>query len=219
VNDAVDPVLMAPQRAHRSRWSRVWDQLSIYLPVVLMALLALASYLLLRATPLPMEPEPERVLSHEPDYFMKRFSVKVFSPSGVLHSELYGDAAQHHPDTDILVVESARIRSYSINGTLSTATANQITTNGEGTEFVLEGNAVVVRQAGVTPAGQRLSRLEFHGEYLKVNTAPERIVSDQPVLLMRDRDQMTGDTLDYQGDTRVIKLDGHVRAKLVSRLQ
>ena len=184
-----------------------------------MAMLALASYLLLRATPLPLEPEPERVLTHEPDYFMKRFSVKVFSPTGTLHSELYGAAAQHHPDTDTLVVESARIRSYSISGTLSTATANQITTNGEGTEFVLEGDAIVVRQAGRTPTGQRLSRLEFHGDYLKVNTAPERIVSDQPVLLMRDLDQMTADTLDYHGETRVVELNGRVRAKLVSRLR
>jgi lipopolysaccharide export system protein LptC len=217
--EAAASAVVAPPRAHRSRWSRVWDQMSIYLPVVLMALLALASYLLLQATPAPPEPEPERVLSHEPDYFMKRFSVKVFSPTGSLHSELYGAAAQHHPDTDTLVVESARIRSYSISGTLSTATANQITTNGEGTEFLLEGDAIVVRQAGRTPSGQRLSRLEFHGDYLKVNTVPERIVSDQPVLLMRDQDQITADTLDYQGESRVVELNGRVRAKLVSRLR
>ena len=204
-----------PQRARRSHWSRVWDQLSIYLPALLMVLLALASYLLLQATPLPLEPEPERVVSHEPDYFMKRFSVKVFSPDGSLHSELYGNAAQHHPDTDTLVVESARIRSYSVSGTLSTATANQITTNGEGTEFILEGDAIVVRQAGVTPTGQRLSRLEFHGDYLKVTTVPERIVSDQPVLLVRDKDQATADTLDYRGESRIVDLEGRVRSKLM----
>lgn len=214
MNTAVDTV-SAPQRARRSRWTRVWDQLSIYLPALLMALLALGSYLLLQATPPPLVPEPERAVSHDPDYFMKRFSVKVFSPDGSLHSELYGNAAQHHPDTDTLVVDTARVRSYSVNGTLSTATANQITSNGEGTEFILEGNAIVVRQAGVSPAGKRLSRLEFHGEYLEVTTAPERIVSDQPVLLVRDKDQTTADTLDYRGEGRTVDLDGRVRAKLM----
>ena len=206
-------------RPKRPLWSRGWDRLSVYLPVLLMMLMALASYLLLRATPEPPAPEPERPVTHEADYFMRRFSIKVFSADGTLASEMYGAQAHHFPDTDTVVIDSARVRSYTQTGQLSTATANQITANGAGTEFELKGDAVVVRQAGRSTTGRRLSRLEFHGDHLKVSSQPEFVESDLPVLLVRDRDQITGDTLRYQGDaTQVVELTGRVRAKLVSKV-
>lgn len=201
-------------RPARSRWRfrRWWDQLSIYLPVVLMMVLALASYWLLRATPEPELPAPERPVSHEPDYFMKRFSVKVFENGGALKTELFGTEARHYPDTGALVVDAARIRSFNPQRQLSTATAKQITSNEAGTVFVLEGDAAVVRQAGRSPSGQLLSRMEFHGQYLRVSVDPDSVMSDKPVLLVRDKDQITADNLDYQGDTRVAVLTGRVRA-------
>jgi lipopolysaccharide export system protein LptC len=218
VNDAT--LVLDEPRAHRSNWSRAWDRLSVYLPVVLMMLLALASYLLLRATPEPPKPPPERAVTHDPDYFMRRFSVKIFDPKGALTSEMYGTEAHHYPDTDTVVIDNARVRSFNTNKQLSTATAKQVTANGPGTEFELKGDAVVVRQAGRSVAGKRLSRMEFHGEHLKVSTKPEVVVSDQPVLLVRDADQITADTLDFRGDTtQVVELTGNVRAKLVSKLR
>nr|WP_281362819.1 LPS export ABC transporter periplasmic protein LptC [Hydrogenophaga aromaticivorans] len=184
---------------------------------MLMMPLALASYLLLQATPQPMEPEPERLLTNEPDFFMRRFSVKVFAPNGTLQTEVYGAEARHHPDTDRTVIDTARIRTYSAQRQLSTATAREIISNGEGTVYELRGDAVVVRQAARNAAGQRLPRMEFHGEFLRVSTDPEHIESDLPVLLIRDKDQMTADTLDYRGDSRVVELNGRVRAQLAPR--
>ena len=204
-------------KTHRGDMSRVWDQLSLYLPVLMMMLLALVSYLLLQATPQPMEPEPERLLTNEPDFFMRRFSVKVFAPNGTLQTEVYGAEARHHPDTDRTVIDTARIRTYSAQRQLSTATAREIISNGEGTVYELRGDAVVVRQAARNAAGERLPRMEFHGEFLRVSTDPEHIESDLPVLLIRDKDQMTADTLDYRGDSRVVELNGRVRAQLAPR--
>ena len=134
-------------KTHRGDMSRVWDQLSLYLPVLMMMLLALVSYLLLQATPLPLEPEPERLVTNEPDFFMRRFSVKVFAPDGVLQTEVYGAEARHHPDTDLTVIDTARIRTFSAQRQLSTATAREIVSNGEGTVYELRGDAVVVREA------------------------------------------------------------------------
>lgn len=213
-------IAMDVPRPRRSWVNRGWDRLSVYLPVLLMMLLALGSYLLLQATPEPPKPAPERPLLHEADYFMRRFSVKLFAPNGELASEMYGTEAQHYPDTDTVEIENARVRSFNRNQQLSTATAKHVVANGEGTEFELKGDAVVVRQAGRTVTGKRISRMEFHGQYLKVGTKPEYVFSDQPVLLIRDNDQMTGDTLSYVGDTtQVATLVGNVRAKLVSKLR
>jgi lipopolysaccharide export system protein LptC len=203
-----------PPRRSFSRW---WDQVSIYLPVLLMMLLALASYWLLRATPEVEPPRPAPEVTNEPDYFMNRFSVKVFEPGGALKTELYGTGARHHPDVGTLVVDAARVRSFGPQRQLSTATARQITSNDEGTVFVLEGDAAVVRQASKGANGELLPRLEFHGEYLRVSTQPEHIMSDRPVLLVRGQDQITADNLDYSGDERVAVLNGRVRAQFAPR--
>lgn len=201
-----------PPRPRRS-W---WDRLSVYLPVLLMGLLALASYWLLRATPAPPEPQPDRPLTHEPDYLMRRFSVKVFDANGALRSEVFGSEARHHPDTDTTEIDQARIRSIGPQGQVTTATAQRIVSNGAQTAFTLEGDAVVIREPA--RAGEGIPRLEFHGEFIQVFTDTERVVSDRPVLLMRGNDRLSADSLDYQGgDVRVATLNGRVRATLAPR--
>jgi lipopolysaccharide export system protein LptC len=197
---------------------RLWDRFSIYLPVLLMGLLALASYWLLQATPEPPEPVAERPLSHEPDYFMRRFSVKVFDAGGALKSEVFGAEARHRPDTDTTEIDNARIRSIGPGGQLTSATARRVIANGSNTEFMLDGDAVVIREVAPQAGGEALPRLEFRGESLKISTEPERVVSDQPVLLVRGNDRMSADTLDYRGgDERVAVFNGRVKVTLAPR--
>ena len=102
---------------------------------------------------------------------------------------------------------------------VSSATALQITSNDEQNDFLLEGDAVVVRQAGRDESGRVIPRVEFHGPVLRVQTEPrERITSDQPVLLIRGNDQITADMLDYIGDdARVADFDGRVNATFAPR--
>lgn len=199
------------------RLRRVWDQASIYLPVLLMGLMALGSYWLLHATPEAAAPAAARPVTSEPDYFMRRFSVKVFDANGVLQSEVYGAEVRHRPDTDTVEIDQARIRSVQPNGLLTTATAQRVTSNAAQTEFVLEGNAEVVREAGRSPDGTLLPRLEFRGQRLQVFTQPQRLVSDRPVTLLRGNDRINADTLDYQGDDRVLLFSGRVKAQLNPR--
>lgn len=204
-------------RAAAWRPSRVWDQVSIYLPVLLMGLMALASYWLLRATPEAALPSVARPVTHEPDYFMRRFSVKVFDADGALTSEIHGAEARHRPDTDMVEIDQARIRSVQAGGLLTTATAQRVTSNGAQTEFVLEGDAVVVREAGRTADGSVLPRLEFRGELLQVFMEPQRLLSDRPVTVVRGNDRINADSLDYQGDDRVVLFEGRVKAQLSPR--
>lgn len=211
---------LGPAAAGRSairRPGRLWDQVSIYLPVLLMGLIALASYWLLRATPEAVLPTPDRPVTHEPDYFMRRFSVKVFDADGVLTSEIYGAEARHHPDTDTVEIDQARIRSLPAGGLLTTATAQRVTSNGAQTEFLLQGDAVVVREAGRHTDGSLWPRLEFRGERLHVFTQPQRIWSDRPVTVVRGGDRIQADSLDYQGEDRVVLFKGRVKAQLSPR--
>jgi lipopolysaccharide export system protein LptC len=213
--EGVDTTAVVPRAPKRKR--KWLDSLSIYLPVLLMGLLALASYWLLRATPAAEAPEAERPVSSEPDYFMRRFSVKVFDVAGALKTELHGAEARHYPATDTVEVDNGRIRHVGPNGLPTLASARLITTNGDNTEFVLRGNAVVVREAGVNANGEAVPRLEFRGEFLHIFTAPERVVSDQPVTLLRGTDRLQADTLDYVGDERVANFKGRVKVRMEPR--
>ena len=103
----LDPLVKPDPRVVKKRVYQFWDQVSIYLPILLMGLLALASYWLLRATPIPEVPPAERELVHEPDYHMRRFSVKVFDANGRIKSEVYGAEGRHYPDTDTLEMPPA----------------------------------------------------------------------------------------------------------------
>lgn len=188
---------------------RFWDRLSIYLPVLLMGALALGSYWLLRATPIPPELPPERAPLHEPDYYMRGFSVRTFDARGDLQSELRGTEIRHYPDTDTLEVDEARIRSYNASGELLTARARRVTTNAEQTVYELTGEAVVVREA--------VPRVEFRGEQLRILLQQDRIESNQPVLLIRGNDRITADRLQYDDANRQADLQGRVRATLVPR--
>jgi lipopolysaccharide export system protein LptC len=114
-------------------------------------------------------------------------------------------------------IDNARIRHIGDQGLPTLATARLVTTNGDNTEFVMRGDAVIVREAGQGADGEPLPRLEFRGEFLHIFLEPDRIVSDRPVTLLRGHDRLVGDTLDYTGDDQVAQFKGRVKVQLAPR--
>ena len=193
---------------------RVWERLALYLPVLLMALLALGTYWLVRSTPQLSPAEAQQPPKHEADYFMHKFTVKTFDGSGRLKSEVFGNDARHYPDTDTLEIDQVRIQSFNEAGRLTTATSTRALTNGDASEVQLIGNALVIREAMKDKAGETLPRLEFRSEFLHAFMDTERIKSHKPVVLVRGRDQFTADTLDFDNLDRVMELKGRVKGTL-----
>ena len=190
-----------------------WDRASIYLPIILMGVLALGTYWLVRSTPVFTPPQAPRPPSHEPDYFMKKFTVKTFDSAGKLKSEVSGAQAKHFPDTDTLEIEGARIRSFDAQGQLTTITANRALTNADASEVQLIGNALAVREAVAGP--KPAPRMEFKGEFLHAFMKAERLKSDQPVVLTRGSDRFVADAMEYDNLKQVIELRGHVKGTLM----
>jgi lipopolysaccharide export system protein LptC len=193
---------------------RAWDRITIYLPVILMGLLALGTWWTVRNTPIFLAPEPEQPVRHEPDYFMRKFSVKTFDGAGRLKSEMFGTEARHYPDSDTLEIDQVRMRAINKEGRLTTATANRALSNADGSEVQLFGNAVVVRDEATGNDGKVIPRLEFRGEFLHAFVDTERVKSHLPVILTRGTDQFTADTLAYDNLDRVADLKGRVRGVL-----
>ncbi|MDD2545845.1 MAG: LPS export ABC transporter periplasmic protein LptC [Burkholderiaceae bacterium] len=198
------------------RLRRGWDRLSLYLPVVLMGLLALGTWWLVRNAPTSPGAPAAQAPRHQPDYFMKSFSVKSFDATGRLQSEVRGDMARHFPDTDTLEIDRARWRATAPNGRLTLATADRALSNADGSEVQLFGNAIVTREPLPSrPGGAAQPRLEFRSEFLHAFAHSERVRSHQPVTLTRGRDRFTADAMEYDHFDQVLQLRGRVHGVLM----
>ncbi|MEP6789737.1 MAG: LPS export ABC transporter periplasmic protein LptC [Ramlibacter sp.] len=192
-----------------------WEQASIYLPIILMGVMALGTYWLARSTPMTGSPEAQRAQNHDPDYFMRGFSVKTFDGAGRLTSEVFGAEARHYPDTDTLEIDQPRIRAYNDRGELTVATGLKALSNSDASEVQLIGNAVVTRESAPGGSAAASPRLELRGEFLHVFVKAERVRSHKPVVLRRGADQFAGDSLDFDNIDRVLDLRGHVHGLLL----
>lgn len=189
-----------------------WDRSAVYLPVLIMGLLALGSYWVLRSTPAPQEAaEPGPVL-HEPDYTMSGFSVRSHEIDGTLRSEVAGSEARHYPDNDTIEIDQARLRAYGAQGQLTRASALRLHTDGQQNQYRLEGDVVVERSG--TADGQ-LMRLQT--EQLFVAGDGKRLWTEQPVELQRGTHHVSADSLRHDSQRGSTELLGRVRAQLAPR--
>ena len=196
---------------------RVWDRVSIYLPIVLMGALALSTYWLVRNSPVFTSQETAKAIKHDVDYFMRKFTIKSFDEQGIMRSEVKGLEGRHYADTDTLEIDQPRIVSISDVGRHVTSTGNRALSNGDGSEVQLFGDARVVREAAVSQDGTVMPRMEFSGEFLHAFVNEERVKSHLPVVLTRGSDQFSGDTFAYDNVSGIADLKGRVKGLLVPR--
>lgn len=190
-----------------------WERFLLYLPMVVMAVLALGSYWLVRSTPVADDRPQENAVRHHPDYFVKEFALKSFDVSGKVRTEVFGTEARHYPDTQWLEVDNIRILSYDEKGRLTVGTAKRGLTNEDISQVQLLGNAVIVREAADNAIAAN-SRMEYRSEFLDAYLQTEQVRSNKPVEIMRGKDKFTADSLDFDNVEQVLKLKGRVRGTL-----
>jgi lipopolysaccharide export system protein LptC len=193
----------------------VIDRVTLYLPIIVVAVLALGTYWLVRNAPKLDGPTAKTVAVHEPDYFMRDFVIKNFLANGELRSELFGKEGRHYPDTDTFEVDELRLRSVNPQGLTTRSSAKRGLSNADGSEVQLFGDAIVTRDANPGQNGRPVPKLEFRGEFLHVFVDTERVMSNKPVTLTRGADYFTADALDYDNLSGVAHLTGRVRGQLV----
>ena len=189
-----------PQRLRR--------RLSAYLPLLLMALLALSTWWLVKHTPGPATPAAQPLARTEPDYTMHGFGISRFDPDGRVVLRIDGRVLRHYPDTDRFEIDEARIVALSPQGRRTSATARRALSNADGTEVQLLGGAQVISQQGAEPP------LQIEGEFLRADLRFERLTSHLPVTLLRGADRMRAGGIDYDHLERRIVMHGPVRSVL-----
>jgi lipopolysaccharide export system protein LptC len=190
-----------------ARPRRIREAALSYLPVLLMALLALGTWWLVKNTPVP---EPERVAApprHEPDYTMSTFLVQRFGADGALRVQIEGERLRHYPDTDTLEVDAPRIRAFAPDGRRTDAAARRALANGDASELQLIGDASVVRGA---IAGEEA--IEFRSEFLHAFANTERVRSHLPVVVRQGGSEVRADGVLYDHLARTVDFQGRMRA-------
>jgi lipopolysaccharide export system protein LptC len=186
-------------------------QLSAYLPLALMAALALATWWLLKNSPVPQAPAEARPVSREPDYTMTQFSMERFDGAGRQKLRIDGDHLRHYPATDQTEIDVARIRAIGADGRVTLAHAQRAVANGDGSEVQLLGGAEITSQdAAGLPVVMR-------GEFLHFFVALERVSSNQKVQVTRGATDVTAAGLEYDHPTQKLELQGPLRAVLAPR--
>ena len=196
--------------ALRAPWAwRAIDAASAYLPLLLMAALALGTWWLVKNTPLLDNERELAPLRHEPDYTMSQFMVQRFAPNGAMKAQIEGDVMRHYPDTDTLEIDNPRIRAFGEDGRITNATARKAIANRDGSEVQLSGDAHVVREAIGKSAA-----IEFRGEFLDCFQNTERVRSHLPVVVTQGSTEIHADSMAYDNLAGVLDLKGRQRAVL-----
>lgn len=193
-------------------WRRVGDRLSLYLPVLLMGLLALGTWWLVRNAPKPVPSDTARMLQHVPDYYLKDFVIKNFEASGRLKSRLSGSRGEHFPDTDTLEIDQARMLSLTPDGRKTVGRSNRALSNGDGSEIQMWGQVVIMREPVAASASRKaLPAMQLESEFLQVWPNEERVSTNQPVVMTRGSDRFTGDGMQYHNLDQVLQMQGRVK--------
>jgi lipopolysaccharide export system protein LptC len=199
----------APPRNGRPRlaWHlRLRDAFSAYLPLLLMVLLALATWWLVRNTPGAAVGVDELPPRTEPDYVMTRFKIERFDAAGRLKVRFEGDRLRHFPATDRIEAEGVRIRAIAPDGRVTLASANKAISNGDGSEVQLVGGARVTSDDG---SGLPL---DMSGEFFHAFLVAERVRTHLPVVVARGGSRVQAGGLEYDHGTRRLELAGPIRA-------
>ena len=168
---------------------------------------------MLRTAPAVDKVQLPRPPDHEPDYVLEKFSAQKFDANGRLTLFMRGESAQRLPDSPWVEVHKFSMRATDAQGHVKLASADLGLSAADSKEFELKGKVRLVQEANPTDDSPRL---EITGEFLHLFSDPDRIVSDQPVQLLRGKQQFNADSMIYNGIERSLQLDGRVRAMLLS---
>ncbi len=205
---ALAPAAAAPTGAGRML-RRVPDLLGTYLPLLLMALLALGSWWLVKNTPLFEDGRAAAPLRHTPDYTMTDFLVQRFAPDGAKTTQLEGDLMRHYPDTETIEIDNPRLQSIAKDGRVTVATGRSALSNKDGSEVVLKGDAHLTRAATASELA-----IEFRSEFLHYVQATEQVTTPLPVILTQGTTEIHADAMVYDNLARRADFTGKIRAVL-----
>ena len=187
---------------------RLREALAAYLPLLLMALLALATWWLVERTPgaAPVKARDSGRL--EPDYGMSRFTLQRFTPEGRLRVRIDGHELRHYPADDRIEIDRVQLRAIDEDGRVTEARALRAVSNGAASELQLQGGAEVT---GTDADG---APIVIRSEFLHALLETDVVRTDRRVEVRHGRNVVVAAGLVYDHRQRRLDLIGPMRAVL-----
>jgi lipopolysaccharide export system protein LptC len=197
--------------ARRRSW-RLRDIVSSYLPLLLMALLALGSWWLVKNSPQPQKSREGEPVRSTPDYTMSGFVLERFEPNGRLKVRLEGAVMRHYPDVDRIEIDELKMHAYAPDGRVTEAKSKSALSNGDGSEVQLLG-AAQVQSTDIKGVKMLIS-----SEFLHVYTVTEKLRTHLPVLVQRAGSELRAGGLSYDHGAGKMEMTGAQRASFPPRV-
>jgi lipopolysaccharide export system protein LptC len=190
--------------------TRIGQGFARWLPILLMAGLAILTFWLVRQSVPVAAERPDAPIGHSPDYEMRAFSIQQHGAAGAAPSVIEGDQVRHFPDTDTFEMEGVRLRWLDEQGRSTLITARHATMDPARDEVVLREQARLLRpaQPGVDQG------LELWGDHLVFDTKAQTLRSDQRVTVRYGPHEFEGGGLRYDHLAGVLDLRGGVHGQI-----
>ena len=203
---------IAQPASAREQWPDIlWRRLTDLLPLLLVLLLALVTTWLVKSMPkedssTPLPP------ADQPDYYMRSFELRRYTPQGQLQTVLTAVYADHVPDKDQLRIQQPNSYSIDTQGNETRATALRATSDRPGQNIELFDQVRVVHQRKPDAKNTTAEPIVFESNYLKTINRQEHISTNQPVKITRGANTITGTGMDFTNSTKVVQVHGRAQA-------
>ena len=158
-----------------------------------------------------VQPEPARPagsLRHDPDSIVENFSAIRLNEQGTPHFIMSAARMLHYPDDDSTVIEMPRITLLAEDRPPLFASARTGSISGKGEELFLEGDAEVLREAGV-----QQDQFALQTEYLHIIPDHDLVRSNRAVTFIEAHTTVNAVGMELNNKTRTIKLLSKVRSE------
>lgn len=189
---------------------RLREAFGTWLPLIMMAMLALGTWWLVKNSPGPLPVRDKPALRTEPDYAMEGFLVRRFDAQGEQKVRVEGRLMRHYADpTERVEIDDARVTARAPDGRTAVLTAQRATSDPKGEEVRLLGQA---RIASVTAQGEPLL---VTGEAITLHGPTQRAESRAPVQIEVGASRLSAAAMDYDHLAHRLQLQGPLRGSFV----
>lgn len=208
------PVNRTQPASAQERWPDiVWRRLTDLVPLLLALVLALVTTWLVKSMPQEENNTPKPP-ANQPDYYLRNFELRRYTPTGTLHSALTGIYADHTPDQDRLRIQQPGSYAIDAQGNETHTTANRSVSDHRGQNVEMFDQVRVVHQRVADAKQTRPEPIVFESNYLKTVNRQEHISTNQPVKITRGANVITGSGMDFFNSTKVVQIHGRAHATI-----
>jgi lipopolysaccharide export system protein LptC len=190
--------------------ARLYDRLAALLAIFLLSILAAFTYYLAEFANRGDKVTESKVVRHEQDYFVERFTLIKLNAQGQPTFRLAAELMKHFPDDDTIEFTKPKLISLDKSKPVITVVSDSGKAGPQGDITELFGNVVLTR------APNEVSKLlKMNTEYLLVDTNKETGTTDKPTKITQGASELTGIGMSFDNLNRLFALHSNVKSTWV----